>query len=159
MLQAPGKGFVCGKLGAPTSKAEFISSTTIPHVMMVAPTRAGKGVGFVIPNLLSFAGSVVVLDVKGENFEKTARLRALNGDEVYRFSPFDWANATHRYNPLAGSPRPRASRSASPRSRSWPISSSTRTTRHSTPFPRPASRSLSRPACWRSSAARRTLAR
>ena len=54
-----------------------------------------------IPNLLSFAGSVVVLDVKGENFEKTARLRALNGDEVYRFSPFDWANATHRYNPLA----------------------------------------------------------
>ena len=60
MLQAPGKGFVCGKLGAPTSKAEFISSTTIPHVMMVAPTRAGKGVGFVIPNLLSFAGSVVV---------------------------------------------------------------------------------------------------
>ena len=101
MQQAPGKGFVCGKLGAPTSKAEFISSTTIPHVMMVAPTRAGKGVGFVIPNLLSFAGSVVVLDVKGENFEKTARLRALNGDEVYRFSPFDWANATHRYNPLA----------------------------------------------------------
>ncbi|MBC58897.1 MAG: type VI secretion protein [Confluentimicrobium sp.] len=101
MLLAPGKGFVCGKLGAPSSKAEFISSTTIPHVMMVAPTRAGKGVGFVIPNLLSFAGSVVVLDVKGENFEKTARLRALNGDEVYRFSPFDWANATHRYNPLA----------------------------------------------------------
>jgi len=101
MLQSPGKGFVCGKLGAPTSKAEFISSTTIPHVMMVAPTRAGKGVGFVIPNLLSFAGSVVVLDVKGENFEKTARLRALNGDEVYRFSPFDWANASHRYNPLA----------------------------------------------------------
>ncbi|AMY71604.1 TraG family protein [Frigidibacter mobilis] len=43
----------------------------------------------------------MVLDVKGENFEKTARLRALNGDEVYRFSPFDWANATHRYNPLA----------------------------------------------------------
>jgi len=101
MLQDPGKGFVCGKLGSPKSKGEFISSTTIPHVMMVAPTRAGKGVGFVIPNLLSFAGSVVVLDVKGENFEKTSRLRALNGDEVYRFSPFDWANATHRYNPLS----------------------------------------------------------
>jgi type IV secretion system protein VirD4 len=69
--------------------------------MMVAPTRAGKGVGFVIPNLLSFAGSVVVLDVKGENFDKTSRLRATNGDEVFRFSPFDWANSTHRYNPLA----------------------------------------------------------
>ncbi|MEY8829513.1 type IV secretory system conjugative DNA transfer family protein [Sedimentitalea sp. XS_ASV28] len=101
MLQGPGTGFVCGKLGKPKSKAEFISSTEIPHVMIVAPTRAGKGVGFVIPNLLSFAGSVVVLDVKGENFDKTSRLRALNGDEVFRFSPFDWANSTHRYNPLA----------------------------------------------------------
>ena len=101
MLQAPGHGFVCGKLGSPAAKAPFISASDIPHVMMVAPTRAGKGVGFVIPNLLSFAGSIVVLDVKGENFEKTARWRALNGDEVYRFSPFDWANSTHRYNPLA----------------------------------------------------------
>ena len=101
MLQDPGKGFLCGKLGAPKTKGAFISSTSIPHVMMVAPTRAGKGVGFVIPNLLSFAGSVVVLDVKGENFEKTSRLRASNGDEVYRFSPFDWSNATHRYNPLS----------------------------------------------------------
>jgi len=100
MLLGLGQGFVCGKLGLPNSKAEFISSREIPHVMMVAPTRAGKGVGFVIPNLLPFAGSIVVLDVKGENFEKTSRLRALNGDEVYRFSPFDWSNATHRYNPL-----------------------------------------------------------
>jgi len=77
MLEAPGTGFVCGKLGKPRAQAPFISASDIPHVMMVAPTRAGKGVGFVIPNLLSFAGSVVVLDVKGENFEKTARLRAL----------------------------------------------------------------------------------
>ena len=101
MLQEVGRGFVCGKLGPPRSKAAYISASDIPHVMMVAPTRAGKGVGFVIPNLLSFAGSVVVLDVKAENFEKTSRLRALNGDEVFRFSPFDWANSTHRYNPLA----------------------------------------------------------
>ena len=100
MLQDAGRGFVCGKIGKPNSKGPFISSTVIPHVMMVAPTRAGKGVGFVIPNLLGFAGSVVVLDVKGENFDKTSRLRALNGDEVYRFSPFDWSNATHCYNPL-----------------------------------------------------------
>lgn len=101
MLETPGRGFVCGKLGRPASRAPYISASGIPHVMMVAPTRAGKGVGFVIPNLLSFAGSTVVLDVKGENFEKTARLRAMNGDEVFRFSPFDWANSTHRYNPLA----------------------------------------------------------
>ncbi|KIC08867.1 type VI secretion protein [Leisingera sp. ANG-M1] len=100
MLRPLGAGFVCGKFGSPKSSAPFVSSTDIPHVMMVAPTRAGKGVGFVIPNILSFGGSAVVLDVKGENFEKTARYRMANGDEIYRFSPFDWANGTHRYNPL-----------------------------------------------------------
>ena len=101
MLHPVGNGFVCGKLGVPKSSAAYVSSKEIPHVMMVAPTRAGKGVGFVIPNILAFNGSAVVLDVKGENFEKTARYRMSNGDEIYRFSPFDWANGTHRYNPLA----------------------------------------------------------
>ena len=101
MLHPVGNGFVCGKLGAAKSSAGYVSSKEIPHVMMVAPTRAGKGVGFVIPNILAFNGSAVVLDVKGENFEKTARYRMANGDEIYRFSPFDWANGTHRYNPLA----------------------------------------------------------
>jgi type IV secretion system protein VirD4 len=101
MLHPVGNGFVCGKLGAAKSGTGYVSSQEIPHVMMVAPTRAGKGVGFVIPNILAFNGSAVVLDVKGENFEKTARYRMGNGDEIYRFSPFDWANGTHRYNPLA----------------------------------------------------------
>ena len=41
MLHSPGKGFVCGKLGSPKSKGGYISSAVIPHVMMVAPTRAG----------------------------------------------------------------------------------------------------------------------
>ncbi|MDN5787464.1 type IV secretory system conjugative DNA transfer family protein [Pseudorhodobacter sp.] len=101
MVRPVGTGFVCGKLGAPKdSKAKYICSTAIPHVMMVAPTRAGKGVGFVIPNILSFGGSIVALDVKGENFDKTARYRMIQGDEVYRFSPFDWVRGTHRYNPL-----------------------------------------------------------
>lgn len=101
MLRPVGTGFVCGKLGRPQSlKAAYICSTAIPHVMMVAPTRAGKGVGFVIPNILSFGGSLVVLDVKGENFETTSRYRMHKGDVVYRFSPFDWTNGTHCYNPL-----------------------------------------------------------
>ena len=100
MLRPVGQGFVCGKLGKPSSGAQFISSAKIPHVMMVAPTRAGKGVGFVIPNLLSFQGSAIILDVKGENFDLTSRYRVSKGDDVYRFSPFDWANSTHRYNPL-----------------------------------------------------------
>ena len=46
-------------------------------------------------------GSVVVLDVKGENFRETSRFRASMGDKVFRFAPTDWDRPTHRYNPLA----------------------------------------------------------
>lgn len=100
MLGYPGKGFVLGKLNNPKSPSPYVVSQTVPHVMVTAPTRAGKGVGFVIPNLLAFQGSTITLDVKGENFDRTAKARAEAGDEVYRFAPFDWENATHRYNPL-----------------------------------------------------------
>ncbi len=44
--------------------------------MLSAPTRSGKGVGVVIPNLLNWPDSVVVLDIKGENFDITAGYRA-----------------------------------------------------------------------------------
>ena len=79
--------------------------------MMIAPTGRGKGVGFVLPNLLHFQGSAVILDVKGENFEKTSihRQKALN-NQVWYFSPYDYVQPegkngpvltrTHRFNPL-----------------------------------------------------------
>ena len=38
------------------------------HVMAFAPTRSGKGVGLVVPTLLAWTGSVVVHDIKGENW-------------------------------------------------------------------------------------------
>lgn len=57
--------------------------------------------GFVIPNLLSYKGSAVVLDVKGENYEATARFRQKMGQTVYRFSPRDFDEPSFRYNPLA----------------------------------------------------------
>lgn len=97
----PGLGFVLGKPGSPTKKAPFIVSADHPHCLLVAPTGRGKGVGFVIPNLLTYKGSAVVLDVKGENFDKTSRHRKKNGDIVYRFAPTDWSKPSHRYNPLA----------------------------------------------------------
>jgi len=98
---APGTGFVIGKLGKPKSKAPFLCSTTFPHALIVAPTGRGKTTGFVIPNLLTWQGSAVTLDVKGECYEATARHRAAQGDEVYRFAPTDWeGKRTHRYNPL-----------------------------------------------------------
>ena len=102
LLQPLGAGLVFGKLGAPTRTAPYVSATfqKFPHCLVVAPTRAGKGVGYVIPNTLLFNGSIVVLDVKGEIFEATSRHRQSEGDEVYRFSPFDFEHPTHRYNPL-----------------------------------------------------------
>lgn len=65
------------------------------------PTGCGKTTGFVIPNLLTYQGSAVVLDVKGENFEATSRHRTAQGDKVFRFAPTDWkGDRSHRYNPL-----------------------------------------------------------
>jgi type IV secretion system protein VirD4 len=102
LLQPLGAGMVFGKLGAPSKTAPYVSATfqKFPHCLVVAPTRAGKGVGYVIPNTLLFNGSIVVLDVKGEIFEATSRHRLAEGDAVYRFSPFDFEHPTHRYNPL-----------------------------------------------------------
>lgn len=97
----PGGGFLLGKLGPPKTKRPFLVSKTFPHALIVAPTGRGKGVGFVIPNLLTYKGSAVVLDVKGENFRETSRFRASMGDKVFRFAPTDWDRPTHRYNPLA----------------------------------------------------------
>lgn len=97
----PGTGFILGKMGKPKSSGKLISSKIFPHALIVAPTGRGKTTGFVIPNLLTFKGSAVVLDVKGENFENTARHRASQGDKVFRFAPTDWQDRrTHRYNPL-----------------------------------------------------------
>jgi len=70
------------------------------HVMLYAPTRTGKGVGVVIPNLLTWADSVVVLDVKGENWTATAGFRAAHGQEVVLFDPLDAEGRTARFNPL-----------------------------------------------------------
>jgi len=98
---APGTGFILGKLGPPGSRANYICSKVFPHALIVAPTGRGKTTGFVIPNLLTWQGSAVTLDVKGECFEATARHRAAQGDKVYRFAPTDWeGKRTHRYNPL-----------------------------------------------------------
>jgi type IV secretion system protein VirD4 len=70
------------------------------HVMLYAPTRTGKGVGVVIPNLLSWPDSVVVLDVKRENWQASAGFRAAHGQRVILFDPLDPEGRTARFNPL-----------------------------------------------------------
>ena len=68
--------------------------------ILAAPTRSGKGVGVVIPNLLEYGESMVVLDIKQENFDLTSGWRASQGQEVYLFNPFAEDRRTHRWNPL-----------------------------------------------------------
>ena len=70
------------------------------HVLLYAPTRSGKGVGVVIPNLLTWPHSTVVLDVKRENWEATAGYRAAHGQQVLLFDPLDPEGRTARFNPL-----------------------------------------------------------
>lgn len=70
-------------------------------VLLAAPTRSGKGVGVVVPNLLDYLGSVVVLDIKQENFALTSGWRAAGGQAVYLFNPFAEDRRTHRWNPLS----------------------------------------------------------
>jgi type IV secretion system protein VirD4 len=70
------------------------------HLLLTAPTRSGKGVGVVTPNLLSWAGSAVVLDIKDENFLATSGFRTAHNQRVVRFAPADPDGRTARYNPL-----------------------------------------------------------
>lgn len=67
------------------------------HVMAFAPTRSGKGVGLVVPTLLSWTGSTVVHDIKGENWELTAGWRS-RFSHCLLFNPTD-ARSAH-FNPL-----------------------------------------------------------
>ena len=69
------------------------------HLLTFAPTRSGKGVGVVIPNLLDHSGSVVVTDIKGENYRITAAQRGKLGP-VHAFAPFDKDIESACYNPL-----------------------------------------------------------
>jgi type IV secretion system protein VirD4 len=67
------------------------------HVLCFAPTRSGKGVGLVIPTLLTWPESAIVHDIKGENWQLTAGFRARHG----RVLLFDPTNArSSAYNPL-----------------------------------------------------------
>ncbi len=67
------------------------------HVLCFAPTRSGKGVGIVVPTLLTWPGSCIVHDIKGENWTLTSGFRARHG-RVLRFDPTDLTCAA--YNPL-----------------------------------------------------------
>lgn len=84
-----GQGVYCGGYDDPkTGRLHYLRHDGPEHVCALAPTRSGKGVGLVIPTLLSWPQSVFVLDRKGENYAMTAGWRrAKAGNVVLRFDP------------------------------------------------------------------------
>jgi type IV secretion system protein VirD4 len=90
-----GQGIVVGKLNG-----QWLTMPGQQFVKLSAPTRSGKGVGVVIPNCLLWPDSMVVNDIKGDNFQTTAGYRAAHGQEVYIFDPFSNERRTHRWNPI-----------------------------------------------------------
>lgn len=90
------KGIIVGRLGR-----RFLTFGGSQHVIVAAPTRSGKGVGIVIPNLLNWPDSVVVLDVKQENHSITSGFRAKHKQACYLFNPAATDYRSHRYNPLS----------------------------------------------------------
>ena len=85
-------GVVLGRLGR-----DYLRHDGPEPVLCFAPTRSGKGVGLVIPSLLTWPGSAIVHDIKGENWTLTAGFRARIG-RVLLFDPTNPASAP--YNPL-----------------------------------------------------------
>jgi type IV secretion system protein VirD4 len=69
------------------------------HVLCFAPTRSGKGVGLVVPTLLTWTESAVILDLKGELWEMSAGYRKSKGHKVLRFDPASQTNCIG-FNPL-----------------------------------------------------------
>ena len=90
--------------GAASKYLEPILHADQGHLITVAPTGAGKGVGCIIPVLLRYRGPVVVIDPKGENYAVTARARREMGQKVVLLDPFKIVGKVTgergRFNPL-----------------------------------------------------------
>lgn len=100
-LVGTGAGVYIGAYTHPkTGTVHYLRHDGPEHVMALAPTRSGKGVGLVLPTLLSWPHSVVVHDMKGEAWAITAGFRKSIGNHVLRFDPADPSGKAARYNPL-----------------------------------------------------------
>ena len=84
----------------PKERQLYLRHNGPEHVLVFAPTRSGKGVGLILPTLLSWEGSTIVMDIKGENFALTAGWRKSQGQKILRFDPSDASGASAAFNPL-----------------------------------------------------------
>lgn len=91
------KGILLGVTGA----RNYLIADDFQHVLLFAPTGSGKGVGFVIPNLLFWEESIVCHDIKMENYELTSGYRQKKfAQNCYVWNPADPNGVSHCYNPL-----------------------------------------------------------
>ncbi len=88
-------GIIMGKI-----RNKFIILRGTLFSLLAAPTRSGKGVSTVIPNLLSWPHSVVCMDIKKENWRLTSKYREKYGQECHLIDPFTETGETSRYNPF-----------------------------------------------------------
>jgi len=72
----------------------------VQHMITIAPTRSGKGVSLIVPNLLVYGGSVLVVDPKGENAWITAPQRRALGQKTFIVDP--WGEVNRRYGSKPG---------------------------------------------------------
>jgi len=97
------KGVILGR--SPYGKKDeksFLKHDGPEHIIVMAPTRSGKGVGIIIPTLLEWEHSVFVTDIKGENWNLTAGYRQKHlGNKVLKFDPTAKDGSSVKYNPLA----------------------------------------------------------
>ena len=77
-----------GRLRNADGSTSRLSYPDDAHLLTVARTRSGKGRCVILPNLATYAGSVIVIDPKGENCSETAQWREANGQTVHVFDPF-----------------------------------------------------------------------
>jgi type IV secretion system protein VirD4 len=89
------KGLIMGVTGR-----GYLIADGYQHILLFAPTGSGKGVGFVIPNLLFWEDSCIAHDIKLENFELTSGYRKKMGQKVYLWNAASPKGITHCYNPL-----------------------------------------------------------
>lgn len=91
------KGMILGK----DINGKLLIAPGFQHTLLFAPTGSGKGVGFVIPNLLFWEDSVVVHDIKLENYDLTSGYRSDKmGQKTYVWNPADPDGVSHCYNPI-----------------------------------------------------------
>jgi len=82
-------------------KKKMLIADGYQHILLFAPTGSGKGVGFVIPNLLFWKDSVIVHDIKLENYELTSGWRKTKlKQKVVLWNPADPDGISHCYNPM-----------------------------------------------------------